>query len=126
MRSLNAARSKVTASQYLRHHMMMRANYSNYLHRNNKLFQQFIVDYYCKIESQRVRFHANNQNRLRADLCRGVQDSIRNNDVENSGRTVILPATFTGGDRYMHSNYLDAMALVRQFGKPDFFCYCNM
>ena len=49
-----------------------------------------------------------------------IWDSIRNNDIENSGRTVILPATFTGGDRYMHNNYLNAIALVRKFGKPDF------
>ena len=34
---------------------------------------------------------------------------------------VILPATFTGGPRFMTGQYADAMATVRKLGKPDLF-----
>ena len=46
---------------------------------------------------------------------------MNNQEVENSGRLIILPATFTGGDRYMHKCFQNAMALIREFGTPTFF-----
>ena len=41
--------------------------------------------------------------------------------VCNVGTPVILPATFGGSPRAMHQSYLDAMALVGRFGRPDYF-----
>ena len=37
------------------------------------------------------------------------------------GRRIILPASFIGGLRDMRKRYMDAMALVQCFGKPDIF-----
>ncbi|KAF0733284.1 hypothetical protein AaE_009197 [Aphanomyces astaci] len=37
------------------------------------------------------------------------------------GHRVILPATFTGSDRFMARSYQNSMAMVRKFGKPTFF-----
>src|SRR6266581_994274 len=37
------------------------------------------------------------------------------------GKPVILPSSFIGSPRAMQQNYQDAMALVRKFGKPDYF-----
>lgn len=37
------------------------------------------------------------------------------------GSLNILPFTFTGGERYMRQNFLDAMTLVKNYGKPDRF-----
>ena len=36
------------------------------------------------------------------------------------GRRIVLPSSYPGSPRNMHENYLDAMAIVRMFGKPDF------
>ena len=36
------------------------------------------------------------------------------------GRPVILPSSFVGGARAMQMNYQDALAIVREYGKPDF------
>lgn len=65
-----------------------------------------------------------NQKSLRSDSY----DSIK--AAENAGNTYMqdqgqmfmfmLPATFTGGPRYMKNMYLDAMAICRHFGFPDF------
>ena len=40
------------------------------------------------------------------------------------GRRIILPASFIGGPRDMRKRYMDAMALVQCFGKPDIFLTC--
>lgn len=110
----------ISISEYTRFHLMKRNGYC-FLHDGHRLFQQYITDQYAKAEAQRLRWIKINQRQLRADLYRGLQDSIQNNSVENSGTMYILPASFTGSDRWYHRNYKDAMALVQKFGKPDFF-----
>jgi hypothetical protein len=42
-----------------------------------RLFQQFAVDTYVKIESSRLDFIRNNQETVRADLYQGLVDSYR-------------------------------------------------
>ena len=42
-------------------------------------------------------------------------------DPNDVGKRVVLPATFTGGPRYMHGQQSDAMAYVRKFGHPRLF-----
>jgi hypothetical protein len=89
-----------------------------------RLFQEWCVDQYCKVESQRLQWVKLNQQTLRVDLYRGLADALMQDggqDVANVGRQVILPATFIGGPRHMHQLYQDAMAIVRKHGKPDLF-----
>ena len=50
-----------------------------------------------------------------------VQNSDRTVDGSHIGKKVILPSSFTGGGRYQHQLYQDAMGIVCCFGKPDFF-----
>jgi hypothetical protein len=42
-------------------------------------------------------------------------------NVEDRGKMFILPATFTGSPRHMHEYAQDAMAYVRNYGRPDLF-----
>jgi len=42
-------------------------------------------------------------------------------NVENIGKMVILPATYTGSPRHMHEYAQDAMTYVRKYGRPDLF-----
>jgi hypothetical protein len=37
------------------------------------------------------------------------------------GKRVVLPRSFSGGDRDMQQRFLNAMAIVQRFGKPDYF-----
>ncbi|KAL5647568.1 hypothetical protein ACJX0J_041923, partial [Zea mays] len=88
-----------------------------------RLFQQFVVDTYIKIESSRLYFIRKNQDRLRADLYQGLVDSMLDGDirVEKVGKRTVLSPSFIGSPRDMRRRYMDAMALVRKFGKPDIF-----
>ena len=65
------------------------------------------------------------QNDLRSDVYQGLYDAVHSSefDPENSdvGKRIILPSTYPGSPRAMQQNYLDAMSMVKKFGKPDFF-----
>ena len=82
------------------------------------------MDYYCRIEGDRLKFIRNQQTKLRVDTYVGLADAlhIRAQDKNlKCGRVVILPSSFTGSPRNMMQNYQDAMAMVRRYGKPDLF-----
>lgn len=42
-----------------------------------KLTQQLIVDYYCRIEGDRLKYIRNQQSKLRVDSYSGLADSLR-------------------------------------------------
>ena len=92
----------------------------NPVHLANRLGQQFIVDEFAKWQSSELRWNQLNQNVIRADLYCSVRDSIRKGDgkLDGTGCPVILPATFTGSDRWYHEKYMDAMAICQRFGRP--------
>jgi hypothetical protein len=88
-----------------------------------RLFQQFVVDTYMKIESSRLDYYRNNQDTVRADLYQGLVDNDCNRaeDASEVGKRTVLSPTFIGGPHDMRLRYMDAMALVRKYGKPDVF-----
>lgn len=90
---------------------------------SRRLFQQFVVDCYTMIESQRLSFIRGNQHVIRCDILNGLQEAVSRGETDPSlvGRRVILPASFTGGMRYMFNNCQDAMAVCKRFGYPDLF-----
>jgi hypothetical protein len=47
--------------------------------------------------------------------------SAGENRASALGKLWVLPATFIGGPRDMRRRYMDAMALVQKYGKPDIF-----
>ncbi|GJT95898.1 helicase [Tanacetum coccineum] len=63
------------------------------------------------------------QQRNDQDLYHNVCDTVKRGDTnaEGLGKRIVLAGTFTGGPRYMMSNYQDAMALCRTYGNPDLF-----
>ena len=76
----------------------------------------------CTDRAARLQFIRLNQDKLRADLYRGLADAaIHGADLHDVGRPTILPSTFIGGPRQMWKLYHDAMAIVRYCDKPDLF-----
>ena len=95
----------------------------NFILEARRLLQQFIVDAYEKIESERLQYLRREQGGLRADRYRDLRETIVNQDEDsrNVGQKVILPATFCGGPRYMFERQQYAMPYIRNFGRPDLF-----
>ena len=113
----------VTMRQWFAYQIMDRPNRENIFVRGGRLFQQFLVDGYTMVETERLYFHRAKQSKLRCDTYSNVRKSIAdgNTDPFSIGKPIILPSSFTGGPRYMQQNYMDAMALCRWYGCPDLF-----
>lgn len=47
------------------------------LHNGGKLFQQYVVDVYCRVDWMRLRWYTNNQDRFRAEKLSGLMDYVR-------------------------------------------------
>ncbi len=64
-----------------------------------RLYKEWGVDQYSKVESQRLFYIRNNQGPLCAAIYGGVADAIANNDanIDNLGRLIVLPSSFIGG-----------------------------
>ena len=109
--------------KYYAYRFMTRQNDFNMLQRSRRLFQIYAVDMYAKVETERLLFIRREQSKLRADQYCNLQDAMlaEDGDANNIGQRVILPASFTGGPRYMNQKQQDVMAYVRKFGGLTFF-----
>ena len=114
---------KVTLLQFYAHRLAMRQSFSP-IFWGGKLFQQYVVDAYVRVESNNLNFIKQHQSKLRVESYQGLMDHIHS-QADNAGKTpgtaVILPSSFQGSPRAMQQHYQDAMAIVRMYGKPDLF-----
>ena len=99
----------------------MRANVPPLDQTDVTALQQFIVDAYAKVESERPHFLRREQNHLRADNYKDLRQTIVNQDGDPGyvGQRVILPAKLCGGPGNMFERQQYAMAYVKKFGRPD-------
>lgn len=76
---------------YYAYKLQIRPN--NFLLRTTRLFQQWIVDTYIKLESTRLDYLRNNQSQLRAELYEGILDTMASGEREasNVGRRIVHP-----------------------------------
>ena len=114
--------SQITAMNFYSYHLMQRQNF-NILLKCGRLFHQYIVDQYAKIEQERLNYCLYHQSELRSELYQGLSDSVNAGDTDGSsvGRKIVLPSSFIGSPRNMNQLYQDAMAIDRRYGKPDLF-----
>nr|XP_033513522.1 uncharacterized protein LOC108942840 isoform X2 [Nicotiana tomentosiformis] len=90
---------------------------------DGRLFQQYSVDEYIKLETPRLDFVSFNQDLFRMSVLQGLLNVLQlgERDASNVGKQTFLPNSFIGGPRDMRQRYMDAIALVQHFGKPDLF-----
>ncbi|KAH1061065.1 hypothetical protein GYH30_004523, partial [Glycine max] len=86
------------------------SNESKTLLNSRRLFQQFVVEGYTMVESERLSHIRNNQKKLRVDKFCSLQQSLDDGSTKglNKGKRVILPSTFVGSPRYIDQLYFDA------------------
>ncbi len=116
-------RNQVTPLQFYSHRLAVRDTFSP-IHYGGKLFQQYLVDAYVKMEGNNLEYIRTNQKKLRVEQYKGLMDHL-NTRAENHnlkpGKVVILPSSYKDSARAMQQNYQDAMAIVSKHGKPDIF-----
>ncbi|XP_042980082.1 uncharacterized protein LOC122310265 [Carya illinoinensis] len=119
----------VSCREYYCYKLQIREDVNSILLLSGRLFQQFVVDTYIKIETSRLDYFRRNQQHIRSELYQGIVDSISVGETNASriGKRLILPSSFIGGPRDMQKRYMEAMTLVQRYGKPDIFLtiICN-
>ncbi|XP_058768084.1 uncharacterized protein LOC131641793 [Vicia villosa] len=91
---------------------------------SRKLFQQFLVDGYAMMESERLNWLQKNQSKLRVGKYNNLQRRCEQGDQNpgnKQGKRVVLPSSFVGSKRYMDQLYFDGMAISSRLGFPDLF-----
>ena len=77
--------------------IMDRNDEYNHILNCRELFQQFIVEMYAKAETERLKFIRHNQLKLCSKDYIHLKDAMINDgNIENMGKLVILPCTYTG------------------------------
>ncbi|KAH1069644.1 hypothetical protein GYH30_007009, partial [Glycine max] len=116
-------RNRLTMREWFSYRLQCRSNESMTLLNSRRLFQQFVVDGYTMVESERLSYIRNNQKKLRVDKFCSLQQSLDDGSRRglNKGKRVILPSTFVGSPRYMDQLYFDGMAICSHVGFPNLF-----
>ncbi|KAG1064433.1 hypothetical protein G6F42_027004 [Rhizopus arrhizus] len=81
------------------------------IHSFGKLFHQYVVYMYAKMEQQRLKFIWFNQKALRAEVYSGLAIRLDDNDMSAVGKRVILPSSFVGGPSLISLSPLPAILL---------------
>ena len=109
--------------EWFAYRLQSRPNEAHTLLHSRKLFQQFIVERYTMVESERLSYIRNNQKKLRVDKYSNLQSSLdagRSKDL-TKGKRVILPSTFVRSPCYMDQLYFDGMTICSHVGFPNIF-----
>lgn len=112
----------ITLLMFMNHYLQVRKNNFNVLFKSGKLGLQYVTNKWLDVEDNNLAFIRNNQKKVRAELYTKVIDAFNENkNLNDIGRSVILPPSFHGGPRHMWELYHDAMSIVLNYGKPDLF-----
>ncbi|XP_065663052.1 uncharacterized protein LOC136085656 [Hydra vulgaris] len=110
-------RNHITLSQVYNYRLSVLQFFCSLFY-GKKLFQQYAVDAYVKIEDQRLAFIKNNQNKLRSEQYDALNEHVNNIANERNvrpGRVVILPSSSVGSPRALKENFEDAMAIIKKY-----------
>ncbi|KAM0911314.1 hypothetical protein ACQ4PT_013546 [Festuca glaucescens] len=107
----NATQSRkfVSAGEYYCFKLQVRKKLFNIILFGGRLFQQWNVDMYIKIETMRLDWYSKpaNQKAIRTDLYQVLVDTVVDGESRGDriGKRIVLPRIFLGGDRDMHRRF---------------------
>uniref|UniRef100_A0A0R0JLL6 ATP-dependent DNA helicase n=1 Tax=Glycine max TaxID=3847 RepID=A0A0R0JLL6_SOYBN len=118
-----AKRKQVTLHKYFCYRLQSRTNEAQTILHSRRLFQQWIVDGYCMIESQKLNYVRQHQQQLRVDKYINLTGSNDHPETlgKDKGKRIILPSSFVGSQRYMKQLYFDGMTICGHLGFLDLF-----
>ncbi|XP_058732948.1 uncharacterized protein LOC131604533 [Vicia villosa] len=119
----NSVRNRLTIREFLAYRIQTRCNEAKTLLSSRRLFQQFLVDGYTMLESEKLEWLRKNQPKLRVSKYNALNEEGDQNQAQgnNIGKRVVFPSSFVGGRRFMDQLYYDGMAICSKVGFPDLF-----
>lgn len=83
------------------------------IHLAGRVFHQYCVDLFHRIEGDRLNFQKNHQDLMRGDSLRALRNAVESGETAaNTGRGIVLNSSFVGSRRYYDEKYRDCMAIV--------------
>jgi len=121
--SAKNAHVKLTMQDYYCYMFHYRRNEPNPYLCYGPLSTQAKVDARACVDENRLKYIMDHQADIRMESIQGICDAISRGSEQGSevGKMTVLPASYTGGRRYMIQNYHDGIAICREYGPPDFF-----
>ena len=112
--------------EFYKFRIQQRMDNDNLLLLAGKLFQEYVVHAWIKIESNNLSAIRRLQGQMRISEYSGLMNHKNTNyNPENinqgKGRAFVLNSNYPGSDRNMKQNYYDAMAIASKLGKCDWF-----
>ena len=71
-----ACYTRLTPAQFYSHRLMIRDKHRVFPHGAGQLFQQYVLDAYCRMETMRVDWCRLNQKQLRAETENGLEEYV--------------------------------------------------
>ena len=104
-------------------------NHFNTILRSGRLMQEYACSAFYKIERDRLNYvekDAFQKNRVKVASRQNIIDAMKANEdtgvIDNGiGKHIVLPASHVGSPRWYQKRFNDAMCVVREYGKPDYF-----
>ncbi|KAL8519930.1 hypothetical protein ACS0TY_010749 [Phlomoides rotata] len=99
-------RTRLSMREFFAFIIHERIGEANTIFYSKRLFQQFLVDSFTMIESERMCDVINNQGTLRTDKWCDLKDAADRGKIETSTTSKrIIPSSYTRGPRYMIQNF---------------------
>ncbi|XP_058767402.1 uncharacterized protein LOC131641097 [Vicia villosa] len=119
----NSIRNRLTIREWLAFRIQTRLCEAKTLLSSRRLFQQFLVDGYTMLESEKLEWLRKNQPKLRVTKYNSLEKEGDQSHAPgiSIGKRVVLPSSFVGGRRFMDQLYYDGMAICSKVGFPDLF-----
>ncbi|KAF7821239.1 uncharacterized protein G2W53_026694 [Senna tora] len=126
----NKKEKTLTLRQYFTYNIQDRPSQFNICLRCGKLTQQFIVDGYTMIESQRLLYIRLHQKELRANSYVTLTHALSRGETTSSniGKMIVLPSSFTRSERpdlLSHVFKIKLNALIKDITKEFLFGICR-
>lgn len=89
-------RQTITMLQFYAYRLSIRQGF-NSIFNAGKLFQQYVVDAYVKVEGNNLNYIKRNQKQLRVEMYQGLMDFVHKSAEERQippGKIIILPSSF--------------------------------
>ncbi|KAH7853445.1 hypothetical protein Vadar_002482 [Vaccinium darrowii] len=102
LNSRNDIGTKLTCRDFYAYRLQIRPNDQSLLLRGGRLLQQYVVDNYVKIESQKLRWMRSHQKEIRSDLYDGLQDSVHMG-INNAGCCFVICPTRQEADKAVNA-----------------------
>ena len=137
---------RLTSREFATYHMAIRdeiLSYEEALSRTNvdyvylmgRLWQEWLCIMWLITQNMRLNYQDMNQKALRADSYANVKrvvdsrrmelatlgDALYPDDHRLRTGVKVLSRSFVGSPRWYHMQFLDAMAICRKFGRPEYF-----